>query len=153
LIANFLLFWYDGLKPSNNIVTKEGRKMRQLFHTYFIGVVIVVAFASASFADDKQFEGEIVGVHANARLEDLTTGNVKNIAYGGKLEVLLQDGQEVDATCPEELLSELKGAPKFNTKEIHGGVVAGITLNMKEKQKVLLIREKSNEWRVVKILK
>lgn len=127
--------------------------MRQLIHTCIIGVVIAIAIASTSFADDKQFKGEIVGVHAKVRLVDFTSGDFKNIAYGGKLKVLLQDGQKVDAKCAEEFLSEVKGAPEFNTKKIHDVAIASITINVKEKQKVLLIREKSNEWEVAKILK
>ena len=127
--------------------------MRLLVGISIIAVVIANAFASFTYADDKQFKGEIVGIHAKASLEELTTGKIKNLAYGGKLSVMLDDGQKVDVTCPEDLLSDLKGCPKFNTTEIHGGFVASITIDLKEKQKVLLIRNQSNEWKVAKILK
>jgi hypothetical protein len=108
---------------------------------------------SANNADGKQFKGEIVGVHAKARFEELTSGEIKNLAYGGKLAILLEDGKKVDATCPEKFLSDLKGCPEFKVKEIHGGLVASVTIKLEEKQKVLLIRKQSDEWEVKKILK
>ena len=127
--------------------------MRPLVGICIIAVVIANVFSSSNYADDKQFKGEVVGIHAKALLEELSTGKIENLAYGGKLAVMLDDGQKVDVACPEDLLSDLKGCPKFNTKEINGGFVASITIDLKEKQKVLLICNQSNEWEVAKILK
>jgi hypothetical protein len=127
--------------------------MRSLVGICIIAIVIATAFASSNYADDKQFKGEIVGIHAKALLEELRTGKIENLAYDGKLAVMLDDGQKVGVKCPEDLLSDLRGCPEFSTKEIHGGFVASITIDMKEKQKVLLIRNQTNEWEVAEILK
>ena len=127
--------------------------MRVLIGIFVIAFSIIFAFSVAMHADEKKIIGEVVNVNAKARLEEMTTGNIENLAYGGKLGVLLQDGQKVDAKCSEDLLSELKGCPKFNTKEINGGFVASIAIDMKEEQKVMLIRSQSNEFEVLKILK
>ena len=126
--------------------------MRLLLNVSIIAAVVSNAFTSFIYADDKQFIGEIIGIHAKAPLNDLIAGKIKYLSYGGKLKVMLDNGQKVDVTYPEDRLSDLMIGTKFNAKEI-GGVVASITIDVKEKQKVLLIRNLSNEWEVAKILK
>jgi len=132
-------------------LTKAG-KPRMLLPLCIGAVGVAVVFASATGCSWWRSEprGEIVGIHANAAFEDL--GSFKNLAYGGKLAVLLPDGKKVEAKCPEQLIADVKGCPNSNAKEIHAGLVTNITIVLIEKQQVLLSR-KANEWDVVKVLK
>lgn len=118
-------------------------------------IVLLIASTMVGYAEPKQeqVEGEIVGIAAKARLDELTSGDIKNMAFAGKLSVLLPDGKKVDANCNETYLKDVKGCPKFNKKEIRGGFIATITVSLKEHQKVMLVRNQSNGWNVAKILK
>ena len=62
------------------------------------------------------------------------------MAYLGNIVVLLQDNEEVIAKCPEEFLLEITGAPIFNVDQISGGFVASITIQLDERQNVILDR-------------
>jgi len=116
-------------------------------------LALFFANTTVTHADDKQVKGEIVGVLAKAPLEELTGGNkLKNLQYGGKLIVLLSDGEKVKATCNADFLSNVKGCPTFTTKKL-GGMVATISLIIEKQQKVLLVRNQANEWKVTKVLK
>ena len=101
----------------------------------------------------KQVKGEIVGVLAKVALNELTTGNIKTMAYSGEIVVMLPDSEEVNVICTKDLLSNVKGCPIFNSNNISGGIVATITVGLKEHQEIQIVRNKSDNWEVEKILK
>ncbi len=112
-------------------------------------VALVALTASCS---QKEFKGEIVGVHTRASVAGLSDGSVQELAYDGKLAIVLPDGQKIDVACPESLLSTVRGLPQFSATPPHGGIIAVVVIEVKEKQQVVLVRNKSNQWMLSKIL-
>lgn len=97
-------------------------------------------------------EGELIGIGAEIAMEEAQSGEIENIAYTGTVLAILPDGEEVTANCPENLVSDIKGAPAFNVDEISEGLVAAITVNLEEGQKVLLDQNEVGEWEVTEVL-
>jgi len=118
-------------------------------------VIAAVACTLTGCVDRNHSKAEIVGIAARAGLDEITSGNLKDLAYGGELAVQLPDGKRVLAACPRELLSQVKGCPQFSTEEAHSGIgiVASITIGLKEKQKALLVRKQPDQWEVAEVLK
>jgi len=118
-----------------------------------MGLTLVVLLLAGCRGAPVGQQGEIIGIKAQTSLEEAQSGEIKNMAYVGTIVVLLPDDEEVIANCPEEFLSDITGAPAFNVDQISGGFVATMTINLKEHQNVLLIRNEAGEWEVTKVLK
>ena len=110
--------------------------------TIFISVLFF-SFISCS----KNIEGEITGISASTPID-----NMKNMVYDGSLEVTLSNGEKIKVECPEELIKDIKGCPNFKTKH-GGGFIANVTIQLKEKQKILISSTESGDWKIVEILK
>jgi hypothetical protein len=117
----------------------------------FVVLAVLTLLLSACGARVKGQRGEIIGVTAQVSLDEASSGKIENMAYAGSL-VLLLDGEEVTASCPKELLSDVRGCPTFNADQISGGFVASIVVSLKENQEALLVRNESDEWEVIEIL-
>jgi hypothetical protein len=118
-----------------------------------MGLTLAVLLLAECRGAPVRQQGEIIGIKAQTSLEEAQSGKIKNMAYVGTIVVLLPDHEEVIANCTEELLSDITGGPAFNVDQISGRIVATITINLKEHQNVLLVRNEAGEWEVTKVLK
>jgi len=98
-------------------------------------------------------EGEMTGIKAQIGMNQAEAGNIEDIAYLGSVQVLLLETNEViTASCPEELLLEVEGAPAFNVDEIEGGFIVSIEIKLDKPAKVLVAQDSEGNWEVTKIL-
>ena len=134
------------------ISKNKERSSRRLFRHAFGLTLVLLLLAGYGEAPPGQ-QGEIIGITAQISLRDAQEGDIKNIAYVGTIVVLLSDSEEVIAHCNEEFLSDMKGAPAFNVDQVSGAFVVTITINLKEHQNVLLVRDEADEWKVTRVLK
>jgi hypothetical protein len=119
----------------------------------FPALVSVIVFMMVGCAGNKQVKGKIVGVIAKTSFDEIASGKeITNMVYGGKLVVLLPDGEKIEALCTLELLSNVNGCPKFNQKLKAGVMVANVSVRINEQQEVLLVRNQSKEWEVSEII-
>ena len=114
-------------------------------------VILMVLVFSLLTACSPGYQAEIVGVAALASLDDLADGEIDNLVYDGSLVVLL-DGEEVEAICPEELLPDVAGCPTFDADQVSGGLVASISIALDEGQEARLVPNADDEWEVIEIL-
>jgi len=124
---------------------------RRLLQQAFGLTIILLLLAGCGGAPAGQ-QGEIIGIQAQTSLEEAQSGKIKNMAYVGTIIVLLPDNEEVIASCTEEFLPDITGAPVFNVDQISGGFVATITINLEEHQNILLVRNEAGEWEVTEVL-
>jgi len=97
---------------------------------------------------------EIVGIVAEASFKgNEIGGDIDKLAYGGKLVLLLRNGEKVKVDFPKHLLSNVKECPPFNADEISAFIRADITIVINEHQEVLLTRNSSGEWEILEVLK
>jgi hypothetical protein len=98
-------------------------------------------------------QAEVVGIVAEASFKGNEIGrDIDKLAYGGKLMLLLRNGEEVEVDFPKHLLSNVKGCPLFNADEISAFIRANITIVIDEHQEVLLTRNSSGEWEILEVL-
>lgn len=115
--------------------------------------VLVLAVTITLLAcGDTGVRGEIVGVEAKARFEEMVGGEIKSMSFAGNLVVLLPDGEQVVASCPEEFIPSVAGAPEFTETDVVGGFVATITVKLDQHQEVLLVQDTPDSWRVAEVL-
>ena len=117
-------------------------------------IVVSLGMLVCACGSNKGIRGEIIGIEARVPLAEAQSGQFKSGAYTGNLVVLLPDGEKITAKYSKDLLSDIKGCPKFNTDQLKGGgFVATITIQLKEHQEVLLVRNQSDQWEVSKVIK
>ena len=124
--------------------------------------LIVLLLVGCGGAPDGQ-QGEIIGVKAQAPLEEVQSGKIKNLEYVGTIEVLLPDDIVVTANCNEELLSVITEATVFNDGQFTfaindivfsgPGYVATITIKLEDSQNAMIVRKEADEWEVTEVLK
>jgi hypothetical protein len=123
----------------------------------FILQLIIIIFCLSLFAcgggSDNDVQGEIIGIKAQASMDELQSGDIKNLAYAGNLTVLLPDGETITVAYPKELLSEIEGCPQFNTDQIKGGFVATIDIKLDDHQEVIVFLNQNEEWEVKQVIK
>jgi len=125
--------------------------MKRIITPFVISILLLFLFSCTS---DSNVEGEIVGVTAKTSLSDVQSGTLEDMAYGGSLSVLLSDSTIVEARCTEDLLSIVKGCPKFNKnpEEIHGPLFANINVKLEQGQKTIVFSDTADNWNVKEIL-
>jgi len=138
--------------------------IRRLLQQAFVFTLAVLLLAGCGGAPAEQ-QGEIIGVKAQTSPEEAQSGEINNLTYIGTILVLLPDNEEVIANYTEEFLSDITEAPGFNVDQFTfsiddifyksdlEGYVATITIDLKEHQNVLLVRNDAGEWEVTKVLK
>jgi hypothetical protein len=99
-------------------------------------------------------KGEITGVAGKQMVQKAGVTDLGSLEFAGQLQVKLPDGETVMAECPEEILSELRGAPEFKGMRTAGGsgFVMTVVVPLDQGQEVVLVRDESDAWVVKDII-
>ena len=108
-------------------------------------------------------QGEVTGVKAKAALEEVQSGNIKNLKYTGAIVVLFPDDEEVTIDCPNEFMSDIMkgtvdaGQFTFTIDDIvldnlTGRFIATITIDPEGHQNVSLVQNEAGEWEVTRVI-
>ncbi len=127
---------------------------------FVIVVIFFLQLLAACVPNGKQAEvqGEIALIIAKVPFGDIGP-DFERLALTGTIWVELPDDVVGSVNCPVELLSEIKIPQNFeylvdqlNIDPLHGTLIADILIKLEENQRVLLVKNNTEEWEVVKFL-
>lgn len=84
---------------------KTGRKILPV-----IGMaVLLMIFITACGSEQEQKVGKLVSYRASFSMQDMASGEVRDLYFEGILVIELEDGEKVDAVVDEQLAKTLRG--------------------------------------------